>query len=136
MTEEPSPPPAPDEEDLPPVAALPKWIPVAIGLVLVMMGGLAVFTGVRYRETPLARVAKAPVNAIRDLRQVAPPGEPEAGASLMFPGDGSNVPMARDPVTGRSRAEITGGQGNVASTVRIWARRGMMLRITPDDAVI
>jgi hypothetical protein len=50
---------------------------------------------------------------------------------------GDNTPVANDPVTGRSRAVITGGGAEgVASTVRIWARRGMTLSVVPADAVV
>jgi hypothetical protein len=46
------------------------------------------------------------------------------------------VPIANAPVTGKTRAEIVGGQGGVTSTVRITARRGMMLKVVPKDAVV
>src|SRR6202008_326768 len=66
-----------------------------------------------------------------------PPGEPEPGSSLVFPGDAAdNTPAAREPVTGRARAEITGTGNVVTSTTRLWARRGMITKVVPDDAMI
>ncbi|MFZ2491556.1 MAG: hypothetical protein WA208_08730, partial [Thermoanaerobaculia bacterium] len=31
---------------------------------------------------------------------------------------------------------VTGGPGGVEATVRIWARRGVMFTVDPDDAVV
>ena len=44
---------------------------------------------------------------------------------------------ANAPVTGRARAEITGGgAAGVQATVRMSARRGMILSIVPNDAMV
>ena len=123
---------------MPEPAVLPKWVPLLIGIVLVAMAGLAVFTGLRYRTNTLVNIVRP--SRVRPLpRSVqAPPGEPEAGASLIVPGEaGDNAPTASDPVTGRARAVITGGGAEgITSAVRIWARRGMTMTVTPDDAVV
>src|SRR3954453_21594045 len=67
----------------------------------------------------------------------APPGEPEAGASLMFPGEsGDNAPVAHDPVSGPSHAVVSGGRTGVVSTIRMWARRGMITAVVPGDALV
>jgi hypothetical protein len=114
---------------------MPRWVPVLIGAILVTMAGLAVYTGIRYRdeETLTERVRPR-----RDRGMTAaPPGSPEAGASLVIHGnEGETTPSANDPVQGEARAVITGGPGGVQSTMRIWARRGMLLEITPADSMI
>jgi hypothetical protein len=130
MTEEPH---RPDE-----TPAMPRWVPGVIGLVLVAMAALAVYTGLRYRTPTLANgVVKSRRPARAMTGGAGPPGEPEPGASLMFPGAAAdNAPAAREAVTGHARAEITGTGHGVTSTVRIWARRGMMTNVVPDDAIV
>jgi hypothetical protein len=129
MTEEPHP------HDAPPM--MPRWVPGVIGAVLVAMAALAVYTGLRYRTPTLANgVVKSRRPARAMTSGAGAPGEPEPGASLMFPGDADNAPAAHDAVTGRARAEITGTGHGITSTVRIWARRGMMTNVVPDDAMV
>jgi hypothetical protein len=130
MTEEPH---RPDE-----TPAMPRWVPGVIGIVLVAMAALAVYTGVRYRTPTLANgVVKSRRPARAMTSGAGAPGEPEAGSSLMFPGDAAdNAPAAHDAVTGRARAEITGTGHGITATVRIWARRGMMTNVVPDDAMV
>jgi hypothetical protein len=143
MTEEPQAPAPgePDDEPREPSARdeaplMPPWVPALIGVVLVAMAALAVYTGIRYRNPPQANV----IVKRHPLRSTAggsgPPGEPEPGASLIFPGDADNTPAAREAVTGNARAEITGTGHGITSTVRIWARRGMMTNVTPGDAMV
>ena len=118
--------------------AMPRWVPAVIGVVLVAMAALAVYTGVRYRTPTLANgVVKSRRPARAMTGGAGPPGEPEPGASLVFPGDSAdNAPAAHDAVTGRARAEITGTGHGITSVVRIWARRGMMTNVVPDDAMV
>jgi hypothetical protein len=140
MTEEPHP-PASDEieerggpDDVPP---MPPWVPAVIGVVLVAMAALAVYTGIRYRTPPLANVVIKPRQPARVTSGGSgPPGEPEPGASLIFPGDADNTPTAHEAVSGNARAEITGTGHGITSVVRIWARRGMILNVVPDDAMV
>jgi hypothetical protein len=67
----------------------------------------------------------------------APPGEPEPGASRVFPGDsGDTTPEAHPAVSGSARAVITGSGTAVGATVRIWARRGMVLNVVPSDSLV
>ena len=121
------------EEDLePPPPPLPRWIPILIGAVLVALGALAVFTGLRYRQNTLVSIVK-PSRTMPQSNSPAPPGEPEAGGSLIFDG---NAPAAHPPVAGRTRATITGTGSEVESNVHITARRGMVVTATPDDAVV
>jgi hypothetical protein len=130
MTEEPHP------HDEPPM--MPRWVPGVIGIVLVAMAALAVYTGLRYRTPTVANgIVKSQRPARATTGAAGAPGEPEPGASLMFPGDAAdNAPAAHDAVTGRARAEITGTGNVISSTVRIWARRGMMTNVVPDDAMV
>lgn len=124
-----------EEQDIaPPPEAMPAWVPVAIGVVLISLGALAVITGLRYREQTLVRI----IHPRSQRSAAAPPGEPEAGASLVFPGEsGSNVPVAREHIgDNASHADVTGGPGGITSVVRIWARRGMKIAAQPDDAVV
>jgi hypothetical protein len=124
--------PTPDE----PGVAMPRWVPILIGVVLVGMAGLAVYTGMRYRDDDTLTQKVRPQ---RDRGMTAaPPGEPEAGASLVMHGSagGDSTPEANAPVRGNARAVITGGPGGIESTVRIWARRGMQLEVTPPDAMV
>jgi hypothetical protein len=130
MTEEPH---RPNETPL-----MPRWVPGAIGLVLVAMAALAVYTGLRYRTPTLSTAVVKPRRPAHTTTGGAgAPGEPEPGASLVFPGDAAdNAPTASEAVTGRARAEITGTGHGITSTVRIWARRGMMTNVIPDDAMV
>ena len=134
MSEEPHPAASDDAE--PPV--MPRWVPTVIGVVLVVMAALAVYTGVHYRTPTVATgVVKARPPARATTGGAGPPGEPEPGASLLFPGDAAdNIPAAREPVTGQARAEITGSGHGITSTVRIWARRGMITNVVPEDAMV
>ena len=120
----------------PPVAAMPRWIPVLIGVLLVTMAVLAVYTGLRYRDTRTITDHVAPQ---RDRGTVdAPPGEPGAGESLVQHGSDQRdmSPVAGEPVEGAARAVISGGPGGVTSTVRMWARRGVMLAVGPADSMV
>ncbi|HEX3577103.1 MAG TPA: hypothetical protein VHY33_00960 [Thermoanaerobaculia bacterium] len=117
---------------------MPRWVPGVIGIVLVAMAALAVYTGLHYRTPTLANgVVKSRRPARAMTGGAGPPGEPEPGASLVFPGDAAdNAPTASEAVTGRARAEITATGHGITSTVRIWARRGMMTNVVPDDAMV
>ncbi|HEX9459545.1 MAG TPA: hypothetical protein VGA84_10400 [Thermoanaerobaculia bacterium] len=133
MTEEEPRPPAPAEG----TPVMPHWVPTLIGVVLVAMAGLAVYTGIRYRTPTLANgIVKSRHPARAMTGGAGPPGEPEPGASLVFPGDADNTPAAREAITGRARAEVTGTGHAISSTVRIWARRGMITTVAPDDAMV
>lgn len=124
-----------DERDLgPPPAAFPRWVPVLIGVVLVAIAALAVYTGLRYRDSGTMTEHVGANESARTRQTTAPGGEPGAGASLVLP---ENTPTANAPVTGDARAVITGGgAAGVQSSIRIWARRGMVLNVLPDDAVV
>jgi hypothetical protein len=113
---------------------MPRWVPILIGSVLVVMAALAVYTGLRYRDGDTLTEQIHP--RTHHGMTAAPVGEPGAGASLVMPGEEDSTPAANAPVQGSSRAMISGGPGGVETMVRIWARRGMMLDITPSDAMV
>lgn len=114
---------------------MPRWVPVLICVLLVIMAALAVYTGLRGREddTLLAKVRPRRVQA---PETPAPSGEPEAGASLVLHGAQGEAPAANEPVQGQSRAVVTGGPDGVSAVVRIWARRGMVLNVLPDNTMV
>lgn len=111
-------------------SVMPRWVPVLIGAVLVAIAALAVFTGLRYREDTL-------VDQVRPQRERtaagAPQDEPGAGASLVMP---ETTPAANEPLQGSSRAVISGGPQGVEAAVHMFARRGMVLNVLPDDAMV
>ena len=116
---------------------LPRWIPAAIGSVLVLIAALAVYTGIRYRNPTLAEGIIRSRKPPHAMTNGGPPGEPGPGASLVFPGDsGDNAPVARPAVPGQSRTQITGDASGISTTVRLMARRGMATNVTPNDAMI
>lgn len=129
------PPPVHPDDREPEAAPLPSWVPTLIGAVLVVLAGLAVYTGLQYRNSTIVSVVKP--RRVPAANSPAPPGEPQPGASLVFPGDsGDNAPVAHPPVTGKSRATIVGTGHDIEATVRIWARRGMTTAVTPPDALV
>ena len=129
------PPPQPPQEQEPEAAPLPPWVPTLIGAILVILAGLAVYTGLQYRNNTIVSVVKP--RRVPAANSPAPPGEPQPGASLVFPGEsGDNAPVAHPAVSGKSRATIVGSGHDVEATVRIWARRGMTTTVTPPDALV
>jgi len=121
-----------DKSDVAPL--MPRWVPILIGVLLVLIAALAVWTGIRYRHPTLANDIVKSRRPARPMTGAGPPGEPEPGASLILPNE---TPTASAPINSRSRAEIVGGgtQG-VTSVMRLWARRGMTVNVTPDDAIV
>jgi hypothetical protein len=99
------------------------------------MAALAVFTGIRYRDDgTLTSHFRSPRPRATNA---APPGEPEAGGSFVVPGDArQTTPVAGPPVQGQARAVISGTAAGVDSLPRFWARRGMMLDVLPEAAMV
>ena len=104
-------------------STLPPWVPTAIGVILVLMAALAVYTGLRYRNPTLANGIIKTRRPPRAMTGVGPPGEPEAGSSLVFPGDSAD----NTPGTGVALDR---------SAVHLSARRGMILSVVPDEAMV
>src|SRR5437867_7994846 len=117
MTEQPS---EPSRERHPhEQPGIPSWVPPLIGVVLVIMAALAVYTGLRYRNPTLANGIIKTRKPPRAMTGGGPPGEPEPGASLVFP---ENSPTAQP--------------GTVTGTAVMSARRGLMTNVFPDDAMV
>ena len=115
---------------------MPRWVPVLIGIVLVLIAALAIFTGLRSRDDDTLLSQVRPQKQ-RGANTPAPPGEPGAGASLVLHGEsGENTPEANEPVRGTARAVVSGGPGGVTTSVRAWARRGMVLNVLPEDTSV
>src|SRR5712691_10380539 len=100
-------------------SALPPWVPTLIGIVLVVMAGLAVYTGIRFRNPTLANGIIKTRHPPRAMTGGGPPGEPEPGASLVFP---ENAPTAQ--------------AGTLAGKAAMSARRGLITNVLPDDALV
>ena len=125
-----------DQQDSEPVV-MPKWVPVTIGLVLVAMAALAVYTGIRYRNPPLVNGIIRMRRPARPITGGGAPGEPGPGASVVLPGDsGDNAPSPNTPLTSTARAEISGTGSVITGIMHLTARRGMTVNVTPDDAMI
>lgn len=113
------------ESDEPEPLDLPAWIPSMIGIVLVAMASLAVYTGLHGRSRPLSLSPHAVSNPepASGLAESGAPGEPQAGASRVVHGAmGETVPEPADN-------ELSDGEN-------LMARRGMLLHVLPEDAVV
>ena len=104
-------------------STLPGWVTTAIGVVLVLMAALAVYTGLRYRSPTLANGIIRTRRPPRAMTGGGAPGEPEAGSSLVFPGDAAN----NTPGTNLAPDK---------NAIRLSARRGMILNVVPDEAMV
>jgi len=127
----------PAEQDSPPVK-MPGWVAPAIGITLVVMGALAVYTGLKYRGAGLGKelITEPAIQRRRPpIQPSAPPGEPEPGASRQGI-SGGQTPQA-NPVTGTSpRMQIKNEAGGLVGSTRLNARRGVLFQVIPSDAVI
>lgn len=124
------------DSDLPPPVRMPRWVPVVIGLALVAMAALAIWTGLRQRDVPFWKAAAG--SSTTRSPQVGVPGEPEPGASRVVHGAGGDVipqPGVTDP-SQRARMVITGDSSGVTPTVRVDARRGLLVDVNPEDAIV
>ena len=98
---------------------MPGWVPTMIGIVLVIMAALAVWTGLRYRNPTLAGSIIHPHRTPRAITGNGPGGELEPGASLVFP---ENAPTA--------------GAGPSTGAGVMSARRALVTNVLPDDAMV
>lgn len=132
----PAPTELPKDDDLPEPMALPRWIAPAIALLLITLAGLAIYTGVRYREQPLG--GAFPRRSAPAVELGGAPGEPEAGASRMLHGErGENVPAPGAPIVGEnSRVTISNDTAGMVHVVRAAARRGVLIDVEPTDATV
>lgn len=123
----------------PPIVSLPKWVPIGLGLVLLIMAVLAVYTGLNYRNVSLSRGLGRVVSSRTPSRvaESGVPGEPQPGASRVVHGEhGEAIPQpdAFDP--DQSPSAIRSEGGAVIPVIRLAARRGLLVRVIPDDALV
>ena len=124
------------DDSLPPPVKMPRWVPIAISLVLIAMAAGAIWTGLRHRDVPFWKAA--PVAQGSRVQQGGVPGEPEPGSSRVMHGPGGEI-VAAPGVTDtaqRSRLVIQGDANSVTPTVRVEASRGMLVDVRPADAVV
>lgn len=116
---------------------MPRWVPVLIGIVLVLMAALAVFTGLRYRGGPLGRAFGRAVAVVPS--EGGAPGEPQPGASRVLHGAaGDQFPRAKasEADDNQSQVVISGGADGTIPTIRLSAQRAMRIGVEPADALI
>ena len=123
----------------PPIVSLPKWVPIGLGLVLLGMAGLAVYTGLNYRNVSLSKGIRRVVSSRPSgrLAETGVPGEPQPGASRVVHGEyGETIPQpeAFDPDLAPNAIRSEGGA--VVPVIRLAARRGLLVRVIPDDALV
>lgn len=126
------------DDDLPPPARLPKWVPILIGAILVMMAAAALWTGLKYRNEAFRRpVGDLPKRSLPPSG-VGAPGEPTPGASRVAHGPAGDTIPTPDPVPPgeTSKYTISNTGGTITATTRITASRGMLLDIKPPTALV
>lgn len=119
--------------------ALPFWVPILIGLTLVALAAMAVYTGLRTQVKPAGReVSTLPaMDTSWRLPDDAggPPGAPEPGGSRVVSAHELPEP---GPIVDEKlpRYSIAGDAGGVSGLVRFAVRRGIVFDVEPRDAVI
>ena len=122
-----------------PEGGMPRWVPVLIGVVLLIIAVLAVYTGMRYRGGPLGRAfGRATTSMVRS--EGGAPGEPQPGASRVLHGvGGDHVPAPRPATSGEdeeSKVIIRGGPEGTIPSIRLTAQRAMHIHVDPSSAVV
>lgn len=128
-------PPRPD----PPIVSLPRWIPIGLGVVLLTMALLAVYTGLNYRNVSLSRGLRRAVSGRVPSRiaEAGVPGEPQPGASRVVHGEhGETIPEPNALDGEESGNAIRSEKGAVIPVIRLGARRGLLIRVIPADAMV
>lgn len=121
-----------------PRRGLPRWIPILIGVILLGMAGLAVFTGLQYRGGPLGSSFRRAGGSVLPSEGGAP-GEPQPGASRIVHGAAGDYvprPSGAQGDVDRSEVVITGGADGVIPSIRLTAQRAMSIEVEPSDALI
>lgn len=138
----PEPPPV-AEEDAP--LELPRWVAPAIGLALVAIAAMAVWTGFRPRTRPEARlvITEPAVSRATGLPEDSggAPGDPGPGASRMVQSEtGGAVPQAQPLPAGPAgelpRITIEGNDAGVTPTSSVEVRRGIAFDSDRPDAIV
>lgn len=118
---------------------MPGWVPIVIGLVLVVMGVLAVMTGLRYRGGGTLGRAFERAASVAIPSEGGAPGEPQPGASRVVHGAAGDHGPEALPLSGdssQSTVVIRGGEGGVIPSIRLSAQRAMRVQVEPSDAMI
>jgi hypothetical protein len=118
---------------------LPMWVPAAIGMTLVALAAMAVYTGFHTRVRPVESTgAVSPFTESDGLYPEdsgGPPGAPGPGGSRVSP-DGE-VPLPESLETAAEPGlSITGNATGVRGQMTIVVRRGLVFDVKPADAVI
>lgn len=118
------------------IVSMPRWIPVLIATVLLGIAALAVYTGFATKVRDLGVNLTRRRASERSVAGGGVPGEPQPGASRIHHGEaGENVPEP-DPMTidEGSGMRITAQGDDIVASMRMRARRGFMLDVTPREA--
>jgi hypothetical protein len=118
------------------IVSMPKWIPVLIAGILLAIAALAVYTGFATKVRDLGVNLTRRRTSERSIAGGGVPGEPQPGASRIQHGEsGENVPEP-DPMTvdEGSGMRITARGDDIVASMRMRARRGFVLDVTPRDA--
>lgn len=116
---------------------LPRWVPLTIGILLVVIASFAVYTGLTYRSKGLGRALRRLPGVSRIQDRGGAPGEPEAGASRVFHGEaGDTIPMPQQGNADETRVAITGGSDGIVPSIQLSARRGILVKVDPGDAIV
>jgi hypothetical protein len=119
--------------------ALPAWVPAAIGLTLVLLAAMAVYTGFRTQVRPLERSRSlapfAETDGLYPEESGGSPGAPGPGGSRVTPE--GEVPTP-EPLGGGDNAglAIEGDATGLVGRRSLAARRGVVFDVDPPDAVI
>lgn len=128
----------PADDDRRPIVNLPRWVSLLIGIVLLGIAALAVYTGLRQRNSTLEKLVMQRHRETTAAEEGGAPGEPEAGASRVLHGQSGEaipVPGTVDP-TKKARMTIEGTRAGIEPIIRMSARRGAVFHVQPQDAVV
>lgn len=121
---------------------LPRWVAPAIGLALVAIAAMAVWTGFRPRTRPEARlvITEPAVSRSTGMPEDSggAPGNPGPGASRVVQSEsGGAVPPAQPLPEGElPRITIEGNQAGVTQTSSAEVRRGIAFDTDRPDAIV
>lgn len=131
--------PAPPQEER--RLELPSWVPAAIGLTLVLLAAMAVYTGFRTQVRPHGQETAAEVSPFTEAdgffleESGGPPGAPGPGGSRVTAEE--DVPSPGSPSErGGATLAISGDAEGVTGRKSIAVRRGLVFDVTPSEAVV
>lgn len=129
-------PPPPEEERR---LELPGWVPAAIGLTLVLLAAMAVYTGFRTQVRPQERTdAVSPFTEADGLfpeESGGPPGAPGPGGSRVSSEEDIPAPASIGEADEPALA-ISGDATGVDGRTSLAVRRGLVFDVEPGEAVV